>query len=90
MIYEEINKRTWNAAKNYFLDLINDSSFWVFRGQENTNWTLKTTIERILNYDNQIKPTIEYELFNEFKRAAHNYLNTIQIPETAIYDGPGY
>ncbi len=84
MFYEEINKRTWNAAKQYLINLCKESSHWIFRGQSNPDWEVTSTIERELRYSDQENSSIENKLISEFKRAAPNYLNQNQIPAKLV------
>ena len=52
---------------------------WLFRGQGNAEWDLKSSLERAtLTY--QSRSAAEYTLLHEFKRRAHNYLAQQQLP----------
>ncbi len=80
----EIKKRTWNATKELFLDMFNSSSYWIFRGHKNPSWPLSTTIQRNLPYESGKIAEIESEIIREFKRAAHNYLQSQNLPTNHV------
>lgn len=55
---------------------------WLFRGQSNSDWNLKTSLERTdFKWADQ---KAELTLLGEFQRGAHNFLNTKDIPNTGI------
>ncbi len=69
----------WDQAKIFFRRF---SPGWAFRGQGNSNWTLTTSIERAgtgLDLRNA-----ESDLFDAFTRAAHQYLDSNNVPTTTL------
>jgi hypothetical protein len=52
---------------------------YLFRGQGDSRWSLKTSLER--HTPSEIKPSdAEFRLLHEFKRRAHTYLQAQHIP----------
>src|ERR1041385_7114540 len=53
---------------------------WLFRGQENSTWGLTTSLERaakIFHCPQIALPEQEEEIINQFKRQAHQYLQSL-------------
>lgn len=78
MGYFEHTKRTWNATKELFNELV-FSGDWVFRGQSNYKWNLRTTLEQML-VDEQLDSSVEYDIVKTFQAKAHNYLEQQELP----------
>lgn len=71
--------RTWKSFKEYATSF---SENWIFRGQTDANWDLKTSLERSgfsMKYDG-----IENSFLIDFKRAAENFLDKKDIPTDLI------
>jgi len=72
----------WNQFKDYASSLSED---WIFRGQSNADWDLKTSFERTESFrkngDN------EKLILTEFKSGAKDYLTENKIPEEDDYLG---
>jgi len=67
----------WNDLISFYNSNKKDWDGWIFRGQRNSEWPLKTTIER-LAVETWSRPynklsIIEDGLIREFKRQYHNY-----------------
>jgi hypothetical protein len=71
--------KDWKEFKNFVDNLSFD---WIFRGQANSNWTLKTSLERT-NFIQKYSG-IETSFLSDFQRAAGNFLNEKEIPTTII------
>jgi hypothetical protein len=69
----------WDEAKSLFEEI---PSGWAFRGQCQSNWTLKTSLERVQK--RLLIADAEEFLFHEFKRRAHNYLKNTLLPNTPV------
>ncbi|MFN7117713.1 MAG: FRG domain-containing protein [Saprospiraceae bacterium] len=66
----EINVQSWEALRKQ-LSAMGDA-LWYFRGQTNSTWSLKPTLERaVITYQ-------EEALYDEFKRTAHLYSQDTQ------------
>jgi len=77
MEYYEINKRSWNATKELFKEgLFGD---WIFRGQSNYKWKLRTTLEDLLLKDG-LDPEVELDIYKTFQAKAHNYMEQQELP----------
>lgn len=77
--YSIKNLNSWEQYKRFISKLTNN---WIFRGQGDSSWDLKTSIERtdfIKKY-----PEIELSFVLEFQRGARNFINSIDIPENLI------
>ena len=61
---------------------------WLFRGQEDNQWHLETSIERLFKRDpwfNRVNSSgMEYRLLREFKRRAHYYLSELPGHDNTI------
>ena len=73
------NLKSWNGFKIFTSNL---SQNWIFRGQGDSSWELKSSIERT----NFIKlyEDIEQSFLIEFKRGAKNFLTEKEIPDNLI------
>ncbi len=77
--YKHIKFDKWSEYK----ELAEKSRLeWIFRGQSNSNWELRTTLERSNIIENF--PEFEDELLNEFKKGAKFYLKEESEPETTL------
>lgn len=74
--YSIKNLKSWEQYKRVISKLTNS---WIFRGQSDSLWDLKTSIERTDFI--KMYPEIEQSFVIEFQRGARNFLNTIDIPE---------
>lgn len=70
---------SWDKFKTFTSKLTNS---WIFRGQSDSSWDLKTSIERTDFI--KLYPDIEQSFVFEFQRGARNFLNSIDIPENLI------
>jgi len=77
--YIEREIKTWKQFKD-FVDKL--SSNWIFRGQANENWELKSSLERT-NFFNKFDG-IETTFLIDFQRAAKHFLGEKEIPESII------
>jgi len=68
----------WNEAKSLFSDL--QTGEWIFRGQQNPNWNLSTSLERFCQEGNK-RAGLEEAIVREFRRTAHEYLQSEKAPE---------
>lgn len=78
-----IKVNSWEEAR-----LIgNHLNRWLFRGQANSQWLLKSTVERALEFRN-IPPThrraFELLVLSKFREVAHNYINYTPEDEDTI------
>jgi len=74
-----IHFHEWKNLKDYLTQF---KDGWFYRGQSNSNWDLKTSLERTdFKWTDQ---KAELTLLGEFQRGAHNFLNTNDIPNTGI------
>jgi hypothetical protein len=74
--YIEKNFSTWKQF-NMFVD--NLSEDWIFRGQSNSEWELKSSLERsefFNKYEN-----VEINFLTEFQRGAKNFIKGKDTPE---------
>lgn len=78
-IYSIKNLRSWEQYKKSISKLTNN---WIFRGQSDSSWDLKTSIERTDFI--KLYPDIEQSFVLEFQRGARNFLNIIDIPDNLI------
>ena len=77
-IFKIVEKRNWNTLKSF---LTNFQSSWIFRGQANSQWLLRTTIEREKIIYRQGIRNLEFKLLNDLDANIHNY-NITKIPYT--------
>ncbi len=75
-LMEELKIHSWDELVSIFKTCRDINPFWVFRGQENYEWTLSPSIERI-----DLKE-FESQMLIDFKRNAHLYINTSNITTT--------
>jgi hypothetical protein len=62
--------------------LMNHGPGWVFRGQAGSQWGLCTTLER---YCRPLSASVAEDLISrKFKRNAHAYLRSIELPQVLI------
>lgn len=60
---------------------------WMFRGEREERWPLRTSIDRCLNphrIPNETRVNVENELIREFRRAFHHYSDYIPHPDNTI------
>ena len=77
--YKEVPLQSWNEAKQYFEALLDENRAWIFRGHYKSDWPLQPSLERILSRK-PVDLTIERKIIAEFKRRAHQYLSSTEIP----------
>lgn len=77
---KEIGPLRWDQVLSE-LERLSEST-WLFRGQGDARWDLKTTLERHAPKDKS-RVDSERKLIHEFQRRAHAYLQPHQIPVTA-------
>lgn len=66
------------SSWNQFIELTTQFDGWIFRGQEDTNWSLNTSLSRYLAQyipDASQWPTREERALRIFRRKAHNFLD---------------
>ena len=58
---------------------------WIYRAQGNSQWDISTALERF-GFDGPIEriDSIEYQILEEFKRAAKHYLSPKHMPTTLV------
>lgn len=58
---------------------------WVYRGQSNSNWPIRTSLERS-RIEGPIErfESIEHQILEEFQRAAKHYLHPNDLPTTKV------
>ncbi len=83
MTHEEIKCSGWNDLKDKIKSL---GYAWIFRGQSDATWELKTSIERwILSQqfgDSEFGETV---LLGEYKKGASHYLrSSLELPKTTL------
>lgn len=71
--------KSWNQFQS-FVNLF--SSNWVFRGQSNANWDLKSSIERTEFFRSY--PEVEQSFLLDFQRGAKNFLQEKEVPNDLI------
>ncbi|MGA2796140.1 MAG: FRG domain-containing protein [Thermoguttaceae bacterium] len=76
--------KVWDRLINFLARRYIDDKNWVFRGHRRETEELKSTLDRQLNkrinsYIGQ--QTAEDYLLNQFKRAAHHFLNCSMVPD---------
>ena len=77
--YEEVTLASWSEAKRYFEALLDENRAWIFRGHYKAEWPLQPSLERILSRK-PVDLAIEKKIIGEFKRRAHQYLSSTEIP----------
>ena len=78
--YQEIEVTTWTEAKVLFDEI--DQHF-VFRGQRNSEWLLRTSIERTSFFAKSYH--VEKDFVKDFQRGAFTYANNIPLPKDDDY-----
>lgn len=73
----EISVSHWYEAKELFGDMQNGG--WIFRGQADSEWSLKTSLERVDNGKKDYRD-IEKKVYENFVNGAHEYLNSEKSP----------
>lgn len=66
---------SWSDARQFIRRF---SPRWIFRGQANAAWTLKTSLERVTN--GELMPKAEDFVFAQFIRGAFNHLSASFMP----------
>ena len=72
--------KSWQEFKTLIAD--NSQLEWIYRGQSNSNWPIRSSLERssiMTNYDEG-----EERMLYEFKRASKYYLEQKELPTTHI------
>ena len=78
--YKTISLKSW---EDFIKDIASKTRLeWIFRGQSNADWDLKTSLERA-NIVSSF-PSYEEEYLNEFKRGAKFYLKDEELPSTQL------
>jgi FRG domain len=77
--YIEKEIKSWEQYKNFVDKLSNN---WIFRGQSNSEWELKTSLERT-RFFNKFDG-VETSFLIDFQRAAKNFLGEKDIPNDVI------
>lgn len=77
--YHEIEVKNWVDLQNCFnKNFKNDGRKWLFRGQKSARWTLKTSLERIIemreDFDIRKSRQIESWLIRWFQRQSKRYI----------------
>ncbi|WP_321298296.1 FRG domain-containing protein [Marinifilum fragile] len=72
--------KSWQEFKTLIAD--NSQLEWIFRGQTNSNWLIRSSLERSGIMDSYDEG--EERMLYEFKRVARHYLNEHEIPKTLI------
>ena len=83
MFFEELYIPTWEEAKQYFTNLLNENDFWIFRGHYKSEWKLQPSLERILS-NKPLDLAIESKIILEFQRRAHQYLPSRHLPQSLL------
>lgn len=83
MFFEELRIPTWEEAKQYFTNLLNENDFWIFRGHYKSEWKLQPSLERILS-NKPLDLAIESKIILEFQRRAHQYLPSRHLPQSLL------
>ncbi len=76
-LFETITVKSWNDIAKHSEELITSQNRFVFRGQSNAEWDLKTSLERAagrLSIDYYKIPEIEKGLIRKFQREAYLYI----------------
>ncbi|WP_373944808.1 FRG domain-containing protein [Vibrio chagasii] len=78
-MYREIKISDWKMFKDTIDQL---DSQWIFRGQEDANWKLQTSLERALGGMN---PSLfEMDLVEKFKQRAPHYIKSELMPKDEL------
>ena len=78
--YKTISLKSW---EDFIKDIASKTRLeWIFIGQSNADWDLKTSLERA-NIVSSF-PSYEEEYLNEFKRGAKFYLKDEELPSTQL------
>jgi hypothetical protein len=79
-IYQEIKVNSWTEAKVLFDEI--DQHF-IFRGQSNAEWLLRTSIERCSFFAKSYH--VEKDFVKDFQRGAFTYATNISLPKDDDY-----
>jgi len=79
-IYQEIKVNSWTEAKVLFDEI--DQHF-IFRGQINAEWLLRTSIERCSFFAKSYH--VEKDFVKDFQRGAFTYATNISLPKDDDY-----
>jgi hypothetical protein len=74
--YTIFNPSSWNEAKDCFDRM---DQYFVFRGQGNATWNLKTSFERCYFFKKNYR--VEKDFLKDFQRGAYNYFEAQNLPE---------
>ncbi len=79
--YPELRIKSWEELRNAFDRF---GYLWVFRGQTQAEWGLRTTLERAFDEPDanlrNFEPIIENQSLDVFKLYLHHYLSTSESP----------
>src|ERR1700674_3515893 len=78
--YSELRIETWEEARG---ELAKFPGTWMFRGQENSDWLLTTSLERVKGARLSRYHT-EGFIWAEFKKQAHHYLSGHLLPTNSL------
>lgn len=86
----ELKPKTWDEAKEEFKKCIKNER-WVFRGQENSEWGLKTSLERWIISNKSLSKSVfdaefaEEIFFDKFRDGAVRYLrSSLELPKNRL------
>ena len=79
-IYQEITVNSWTEAKVLFDEI---DQHYIFRGQSNSEWLLRTSIERTSFFAKSYH--VEKDFVRDFQRGAFTYANNIPLPKDDDY-----
>jgi hypothetical protein len=77
--YRRFNADSWDEARN---ELRRYQEGWVFRGQAQDEWELKTSLERE-SFSVPLE-VAESRMLSEVQRRAHHFLSPLHVPENTI------
>ena len=76
-----MNLDSWESIATY------SQTRWIFRGQKERNWNLRTSLERCFERQH-IEPRameeVERDLIREFKRTYHNYATQVPVDSAIL------
>ncbi len=78
-LYTTKNFKSWSQFL-HFVDNLSDN--WFFRGQSNSEWDLKSSLERTCFF--RLHDGIEHSFLIDFQRGAKNFLTEKELPENII------
>ena len=79
VVFKEIRTLTWHDAKSH-LDEVDQ--FYIFRGQGDVSWDLKTSIERCNFFGKNYR--VEKDFVKDFQRGAYTHLSPLPEPNDML------